>query len=113
MFLFVIRLVSDRIYDFQERGILKEANLDRRIQPVVSLKETAAVIGFSGGILHKKHGNDVQVGFLLVKFEKISYICHLMNNSQPRYLVFDPRERRSASNKVNAIMIRMKAVETN
>ncbi|GFS34481.1 hypothetical protein Acr_00g0034170 [Actinidia rufa] len=37
-----------------ERGILKEANLDRRIQPVVSLKETAAVIGFSGGILHKK-----------------------------------------------------------
>ncbi|GFY89472.1 hypothetical protein Acr_06g0014120 [Actinidia rufa] len=43
-----------------ERGILKEANLERRMQPVVPQKETAAVVAVPGGILHKKHGNEIQ-----------------------------------------------------
>ncbi|XP_057465746.1 uncharacterized protein LOC130755371 [Actinidia eriantha] len=81
-----------------ERGILKEANLDRRIQPVASLKETAAVIGFSGGILHKKHGNEVQRKEKCLEQSKCNHDTHESSGNELEKILQkgEPKQGRTA-----------------
>ncbi|KAL7236180.1 hypothetical protein ACSBR1_019443 [Camellia fascicularis] len=44
----------------KERGILKEANLERKMQALVPRKEIVAASTLPSRSLHKKHGNEIQ-----------------------------------------------------
>ncbi|XP_057493070.1 uncharacterized protein LOC130778568 [Actinidia eriantha] len=81
-----------------ERGILKEANLERRIQPVVPQKETAAVIAVPGGIMHKKHGNEIQRNGKCLEQSKCNHDTHETSGNEEKILQKDePEESRRAA----------------
>ncbi|GMP38706.1 hypothetical protein CsSME_00009855 [Camellia sinensis var. sinensis] len=48
-----------------ERGILKEANLERKMQALVPHEEIVAASTLPSRSLHKKHGNEIQVSIFL------------------------------------------------
>lgn len=78
--------VSEKLQIYQERGILKDSNMEGKIP--ASQKEAATVPRCLGGISQRSHGNDIKVSSFILATSTITWEVFLDDELNKLYLSF-------------------------
>ncbi|CAL5331650.1 unnamed protein product [Camellia sinensis] len=84
-----------------ERGILKEANLERKMQALVPHKEIIAAFTLLSRSLHKKHGNEIQRNEKCLEQRKCNHDTNESsgNELQKNYQKDEPKQKMDVTSK--------------